>query len=82
MDEKTHISRKGKNYVVSTVLIGGDLNIASAYMSLGGPYETMVFACDANGLVTSYQELYFDRYKTEAAARAGHAKAIAEFNPK
>lgn len=40
-------------------------------------YETMVFACDANGNVTDWMDLYAEWYDTASAMKDGH-KVIVE----
>jgi len=70
MNLKTTIERGGRHYKVSTVFVGHGLN-----------YETMVFASDERGTVTSFADLYCDRYDTEEDATAGHATAIKDFSP-
>jgi len=39
-------------------------------------YETMVFPAEGEE-ITSFDELYCDRYETEAEALAGHAEVVA-----
>lgn len=60
---------------ISTVWLGLDHSWS------GGPpliFETMAFPSDGDG-PSSYDEVYCDRYSTEAEALAGHARAVAGF---
>ena len=58
-------------YVVSTVRLAGADRMPDIYG--GRIFETMVFACDADGAVTDWLELDCQRYETEDGARLGHA---------
>ena len=70
---KTKVTYGGKHYLVSTVeLIGG---------FHGLEYETMAFACDAEGEVTNWFEMYCDKYDSEEEARKGHDFALKTFRP-
>jgi hypothetical protein len=56
-------------YVVSTVRLAGALRLN---LYAGRIFETMVFACDADGAVTDWLELDCQRYGTLVEARTGH----------
>ncbi len=71
--QKAKLLINGQHYVVSTVEL--------AFKGLSAPYETMVFACDAEGEVTNWSELYCDTYDSEEEARKGHEFAIKTFHP-
>lgn len=43
-------------------------------------YETMVFASDASGEVSSWADLDMDRYTTREEAEAGHARMVAKWS--
>jgi hypothetical protein len=57
-------------YVVSTVCLAGADRMPDMYA--GHIFETMVFACDADGTVTDWLELDGIRYRTLDEARTGH----------
>ena len=40
-------------------------------------YETMIFACDSNGNVTSWSDLYADRYDNAFSMMKAHKKIVA-----
>jgi hypothetical protein len=54
---------------------GAAYRVSTVRLPYSSDYETMVFA------EGSSRDLYCDRYETEAAARAGHEKAVREFWP-
>jgi len=74
-------------HIVSTVLLSPDIALMDNFLSLfplddradlstPGFYETMVFAANDEGIVTSWAELDFERYSTEKAAKDGHEKIV------
>ena len=64
LDLKRNVNVKGRKYLVSTV----DLYIAVDEC----PFETMVFECNRDWQVTSFLDLYCERYKTFQEAVEGH----------
>jgi hypothetical protein len=72
-----YYKRIGEDYV-------GDYCVSTVHLGLNhqfgeGPpliFETMVFGADGNE-ITSFMDLYCDRYSTEAEARAGHERVVA-----
>lgn len=67
-DRKTVITRNGAHYLVSTVSL-----------PFGDGFETMIFACNVDGEVTDWGDLYCDRHDDGDAANAGHDRAVAAF---
>jgi predicted ATPase len=63
-------------YVVSTIRLSGAESFADLYEQFGGGYETMVFACEPDGLITDWLELDCQRYHTEDEARTGHKDMV------
>ena len=55
---------------------GAAFRVSTVRLPYSSEYETMVFAEDSS------RDLYCDRYETEEAARAGHARAVREFWPR
>lgn len=39
-------------------------------------YETMVFACDGDGNVTSWRDLYVEWYSNEVGMSMGHTRIV------
>jgi hypothetical protein len=60
----------GGKYLVSTVRLFSADHVPNLYE--GHIFETMVFACDADGAVTDWMELDGIRYRTIDEARTGH----------
>lgn len=67
------IARGGNHFLVSTVLL--------PYGWSGEEYETMVFSCDAGGVVDNWGDLYCARYGSPDEAAAGHDRTVASWNP-
>lgn len=64
-------------------LIGGALvDDGRADLSTPGNYETMVFACDEDGEVTSWTELDFARYSSREDAARGHEEIVQKWMEK
>lgn len=63
-----------EGFCVSTVHLGIDHRFGEGPSLI---FETMVFRQE-NGKVTSFSDLYCDRYSTEAEAAAGHARVVAQ----
>ena len=74
--DRTVVNNK---YVVSTVSLPGYELAPRLYDELGGGYETMVFHCDADGIVTDWLELDCRRYRSHQAARAGHNDVVLDW---
>ena len=74
--DRTVVNNK---YVVSTVRLPGYELAPRLYDELGGGYETMVFHCDADGIVTDWLELDCRRYRSLEAARAGHDGVVLDW---
>lgn len=66
---KTVVQRGGRHYVVSTA------DTADA------GFETMVFACNAEGGSIDYTDLACERYETVKEAEKGHVAMCSEFQP-
>jgi hypothetical protein len=67
------------NSLVSMIdgIVGGILvDQGRADLSTPGTFETMVFACDEDGEVTSWRELDFARYSTREDAAKGHEEIV------
>ncbi len=64
----------GGKYVVSTVRLAGADRMPDIYG--GRIFETMVFACDADGAVTDWLEQDCQRYRTLDEARTGHTDMV------
>lgn len=61
-------------YVVSTVLLAGADRMPDLYG--GRVFETMVFPCDEQGIVTDWIEQDCQRYRTLDEARTGHKDMV------
>lgn len=72
LDLKTFVRFGGKEYCVSTVQLPFDHGFGGTPLW----YETMIFKA-ADGEITSYRDLYCQRYVTRAEAAKGHAEAVA-----
>jgi hypothetical protein len=66
-------------YLVSTVRLAGTLRLD---LYTGHIFETMVFASDAEGDVTNWQELDSQRYRTIDEARIGHNDMVQSWTDK
>lgn len=66
---QTTIERGGQHYRVSTTFTPDH------------GLETMVFASTSEGEVTSWRDLYADRYDSLPEAEAGHKQTCIEFDP-
>jgi hypothetical protein len=58
-----------KSYMVSTI------------ESSDCGWETMIFPCDESGRVTSFLDVYCERYANRGEAVEGHARIAAEWKP-
>ncbi len=77
---KTLLKGKNKNFLVSTV----NLNRLHDYLvetnnKFYNENETMVFECDGNGKISSYEELYCDKFSDDDFFLQSHKNAILEF---
>ena len=77
---KTLLKGKNKNFLVSTV----NLNFLDGYQFLTienfyNENETMVFECDENGKIVSYEELYCNKFSDNDFFLQSHKNAILEF---
>lgn len=52
------IEKNGQHYYVSLVRLGGEPDLLEL---IGGRYEVMIFACDDNGTVLSWRDMYCNR---------------------
>ena len=58
------------------VKFNGNYYYVDSCYTLDHGYETMVFACDSNGNVTDWSDLYCERYDTRAEMKLGHVETI------
>ena len=65
-----------KNALTDIVEVNGNYYYVDSVYTIDHGYETMVFACDANGKVTNWCDLYCDIYDTESEMREGHYHAV------
>lgn len=56
----------------------GNYYFVDSCYTLDHGYETMIFACDANGNVTDWSDLYCDRYLSEREMVAAHKAIVAD----
>lgn len=66
----------GGKYLVSTITLSGAELWPDIYEEAGGAYETMVFPCDEQGIVSDWTELACQRYRTLDEARTGHTDMV------
>lgn len=67
---------------IRTVIVRGDRHfLVSTVDTLDAGFETMVFACDAEGDSVDYTDLDAERYTTAEEAAAGHAVMCERFQP-
>ncbi len=79
MDLKDVVTNSRGTYLVSTVLLPVVVRLFDGF-SWTGPYETMVFPCDAEGNVTNWGgEEYCERYFSPEDAELGHEKTLNEW---
>ena len=65
-----------KNALTDIVEVNGNHYCVDSVYTIDHGYETMVFACDANGNVTNWCDLYCDIYDTESEMREGHYHVV------
>lgn len=46
-----------KNNMIAQTVVNGNRLVSTVWLGFMGPYETMVFACDADGKVTNWRDL-------------------------
>ena len=73
--EMTLMSNNEKLSVV--VELNGNYYYVDSCYTLDHGYETMVFACDANGNVTNWGDLYAEWYDNAAEMETGHNNIVA-----
>ena len=66
------IKNTGYRELSQIVQVGNELYYVDSNNTIDKGYETMVFRCDANHNVTSWLELYCERYSTEDDMRNRH----------
>lgn len=67
LDLKDTVHVNDLHYLVSTVYLN----------TFVAEFETMIFACDKDGVVEQYHRLYCRHYDTKEEAEAGHAETVA-----
>jgi hypothetical protein len=72
----------GGKYLVSTIALSGAELWPGIYEEAGGAYETMVFPCDEQGIVSDWTELACQRYRTRGEAMTGHMNMVQHWTDK
>ena len=66
----------GGKYLVSTIALSGAEIWPDLYEEADGAFETMVFPCDEQGIVSDWLELDCERYRTRSDAMTGHINMV------
>lgn len=69
-----------KDALSNIVELNGNYYYVDSCHTLDHGYETMVFACDSEGNVTDWSDLYAERYTTRAEMKLGHVETIANLS--